>query len=52
MRARRILDGICRVKYENNRGKLAAWLKAAHIEKAPSKKKKDDDDDGDGDPTP
>lgn len=39
MRACRILDGICRVKYENNPGKLAARLQAAHIEKPPAKPK-------------
>jgi hypothetical protein len=39
----RILDGIVRNVYVNNPGKLAAWLSASHVEKAPKKKK---------DPTP
>ncbi len=39
MRLRRALDGIVRTVYDNNPGKLAAWLQAAHIEKAPSKPK-------------
>jgi hypothetical protein len=39
MIARRILDGVVRLKYKNNSGKLAAWTSASHIEKAPEKKK-------------
>ena len=35
MRAHRILDGIVRIKYANNVGKLAAWTTASHIERAP-----------------
>ena len=38
MRARRILDGIVKIKYANDVGKLAAWTTASHIEKAPKKK--------------
>lgn len=38
MIARRILDGVVKNKYRNNVGKLAAWLTASHIEKAPQKK--------------
>ena len=34
----RILDGIVRNKYANNPGKLAAWISASHVEKAPKKK--------------
>lgn len=34
----RILDGIARNVYANNPGKLAAWLSASHVEKAPKKK--------------
>lgn len=34
----RILDGIVRNVYANNPGKLAAWLAASHVEKAPKKK--------------
>jgi hypothetical protein len=34
----RILDGIVKNKYANNPGKLAAWLSASHVEKAPKKK--------------
>ena len=37
MRIRRTLDGIVRITYANNPGKLAAWLNASHIERAPSK---------------
>lgn len=37
MIARRILDGVVKNKYRNNVGKLAAWLSASHIEKAPKK---------------
>lgn len=37
MVARRILDGIVKNVYANNVGKLAAWLSASHIEKAPKK---------------
>jgi hypothetical protein len=36
--AARILDGIVQNKYANNPGKLAAWLSASHVEKAPKKK--------------
>lgn len=35
MVARRILDGVVKNKYRNDVGKLAAWLSASHIEKAP-----------------
>lgn len=35
MIARRILEGVVKNKYRNNVGKLAAWLSASHIEKAP-----------------
>ena len=35
MVARRILDGVVKNKYRNNVGKLAAWLSASHIERAP-----------------
>jgi len=38
MIARRILLGIVKNKYKNDVGKLAAWLSASHIEKAPKKK--------------
>jgi hypothetical protein len=34
----RTLDGIVKNKYTNNPGKLAAWLSASHVEKAPKKK--------------
>lgn len=34
----RSLDVIVRNKYANNVGKLAAWLSASHVEKAPKKK--------------
>ena len=34
----RTLDGIVRNVYANNPGKLAAWLSASHVEKAPKKK--------------
>lgn len=37
MRAVRILKGVVKNKYRNNVGKLAAWLSASHIEKAPKK---------------
>jgi hypothetical protein len=37
MVARRILDGVVKNKYANDVGKLAAWLSASHIEKAPKK---------------
>ena len=30
-------DGIVRITYANNPGKLAAWISASHIERAPSK---------------
>ncbi|HEX8370310.1 MAG TPA: hypothetical protein VF604_17315 [Pyrinomonadaceae bacterium] len=42
MIARRISDGVVRLKYKNDSGKLAAWTSASHIEKAPEKKKKDE----------
>lgn len=42
MIARRILDGVVRLKYKNDSGKLAAWLSASHIEKAPERKKDDE----------
>lgn len=32
----RILDGIVKNKYINNPGKLAAWISASHVVKAPS----------------
>lgn len=35
MIARRILDGVVKNTYRNNVGKLAAWLSASHIERAP-----------------
>ncbi|MEP6788869.1 MAG: hypothetical protein ABJB40_10590 [Acidobacteriota bacterium] len=34
----RILDGIVKNKYSADPGKLAAWLSASHVEKAPKKK--------------
>lgn len=34
----RILDGIVRNVYANDPGKLAAWISASHVEKAPKKK--------------
>jgi hypothetical protein len=34
----RVLDGIVRNKYAADPGKLAAWLSASHVEKAPKKK--------------
>lgn len=37
MQAVRILDGVVRNKYRNDVGKLAAWLSAKHIERAPKK---------------
>lgn len=37
MIARRILEGVVKNRYRNNVGKLAAWLSASHIEKAPKK---------------
>lgn len=33
-----ILDGIVKNKYSNDPGKLAAWISASHVEKAPKKK--------------
>lgn len=39
MIARRILEGVAKNKYNSNVGKLAAWLSACHIEKAPVAKK-------------
>ncbi|MCC6328209.1 MAG: hypothetical protein IT174_06820 [Acidobacteria bacterium] len=33
----RILDGIVRNVYANDPGKLAAWISASHVEKAPKK---------------
>ena len=38
MIAKRILDGVVQNKYNNDPGKLAAWLSASHVEKAPKKK--------------
>lgn len=35
MIARRVLEGVVTNKYRNNVGKLAAWLSASHVEKAP-----------------
>ena len=37
MIARRILDGVVRLKYKNSAGKLAAWTSASHIEKSAEK---------------
>jgi hypothetical protein len=34
----RTVDGIVRNRYANDPGKLAAWLSASHVEKAPKKK--------------
>ncbi len=34
----RNLDGIVKNKYANDPGKLAAWISASHVEKAPKKK--------------
>jgi hypothetical protein len=34
----RIVDGIVKNKYANNPGKLAEWISASHVEKAPKKK--------------
>ena len=34
----RIFDGIVKNKYANDPGKLAAWISASHVEKAPKKK--------------
>ena len=39
MIARRILEGVAKHKYNSNVGKLAAWLSACHLEKAPAGKK-------------
>jgi len=33
----RVLDGIVRNVYANNPGKLASWISASHVEKAPKK---------------
>ncbi len=33
----RVLDGIVKNKYANDPGKLAAWISASHVEKAPKK---------------
>ncbi len=33
-----ILDGIVKTRYANDPGKLAAWISASHVEKAPKKK--------------
>lgn len=38
MVAVRILDGIVKNKYSGDVGKLAAWISASHVEKAPKKK--------------
>jgi len=35
----RILDGIVRNRYANDPGKLAAWISASHVEKAPRKRR-------------
>ena len=35
MIAHRIVVAVMKIKYANNPGKLAAWLSASHIEKAP-----------------
>ena len=37
MIAHRIVVAVMKVKYANNPGKLAAWLSASHIEKAPKR---------------
>lgn len=34
----RVLDSIVKNKYANDPGKLAAWISASHVEKAPKKK--------------
>lgn len=34
----RVLDGIVKNRYANDPGKLAAWISASHVEKAPKKK--------------
>jgi hypothetical protein len=34
----RVLDGIVRNRYANDPGKLAVWVSASHVEKAPAKK--------------
>ena len=36
----RTLDGVLKNKYANNPGKLAAWISASHVEKAPKTKPK------------
>jgi hypothetical protein len=33
-----ILDGIVKIKYANDPSKLAAWISASHVEKAPKQK--------------
>ncbi len=33
----RVLDGIVKNRYANDPGKLAAWVSASHVEKAPKK---------------
>jgi hypothetical protein len=33
-----VVGGIVKNKYANDPGKLAAWLSASHVEKAPKKK--------------
>jgi len=38
MIAKRKLGGVVQNKYNNDPGKLAAWLSASHTEKAPKKK--------------
>lgn len=35
MIAKRVLEGIVRNRYANDPGKLAAWISASHVEKAP-----------------
>lgn len=39
MIARRILDAVVRNRYNHEVGKLAAWVSASHIERAPRRKK-------------
>ncbi len=34
----RVLDGIVKNRYANDPGKLAAWISASHVEKAPKKR--------------
>ena len=37
MISHRIVVAVMKIKYANNPGKLAAWLSASHIEKAPKR---------------